>query len=137
MTMSTKLEEIQNNLMLIEVKITAAAEEKGQISSKLETLKNKRTKIKQEENKAQQELKQQKELDFSFERELGTNHPFVCDHAIVRYLERKKKMDIDAIKAEILTEQNISAIRAGATKIKTDGVVLIIKNGVVITVLPK
>jgi len=135
--MSTKLEEIQKDLMLIEVQIIAATQEKGEVSSKLEKLKNKRTKLKQQENKAQQELKQQNQLDFSFERELSTKHPFVCDHAILRYLERKKKMDIDAIRAEILTEQNISAIKAGATKIKTDGIILVIKNGGVITVLPK
>ncbi len=57
----------------------------------------------------------------------------VSDHAIIRYLERKFNLDIEAIREEILTPERLSAIKAGATKIKTDGIDFIIRDNVVVT----
>jgi hypothetical protein len=42
----------------------------------------------------------------------------VSDHAIVRYLERHYKMDIQAIRDEILTPTTKAAIAAGSHKFK-------------------
>lgn len=57
----------------------------------------------------------------------------VSDHAILRYLERKFNIDIDSIRDEILTPDRKSAIRAGATKIKTEYVDFIVKNNTIVT----
>lgn len=62
----------------------------------------------------------------------------VTDHAIVRYLERAYGMDIEAIKAEIATP--IVQIAEGfgcGTVIGKHGARVVIRDGVVTTVLPK
>lgn len=62
----------------------------------------------------------------------------VTDHAIVRYLERVKGIDMDIIRAEIDTPTVEIAVEFGApTVIGRDGHRRIIRDGVVQTVLPK
>lgn len=63
--------------------------------------------------------------------------PEVSDHAIVRYLERVKGLDIKAIKEEIAPQHVRNQIRAlGSGYYPVDGKFKIrVKNGVVITVL--
>ena len=48
----------------------------------------------------------------------------VSDHAIIRYLERYYKLDIEKIKQEILTSEHKSAIKSGAKRIKVNGIEL-------------
>ena len=57
----------------------------------------------------------------------------ISDHAILRYIERKFKLNIDDIRNEILTPERYSAIKAGATKIKTEYVDFIIKDNTIVT----
>ncbi len=59
--------------------------------------------------------------------------PVVSDHAILRYLERKFKFDVNGIRNEILTDERKGAIKAGAIKIKVDGIDFVVKNGVIVT----
>lgn len=59
--------------------------------------------------------------------------PFVSDHAVLRYLERKKGMNIKKIRNEILTPDVESAIRAGALSITIDGMKFAIINKVITT----
>lgn len=45
--------------------------------------------------------------------------PTVSDHALLRYLERKYDFDSAAVRREILTPEVLSAIKAGASGIKS------------------
>lgn len=62
----------------------------------------------------------------------------VTDHAIVRYLERVKGIDMDIVRADILSPAINVAIEFGApTVIGRDGHRRVIVGGVVQTVLSK
>lgn len=64
--------------------------------------------------------------------------PQVSDHAVVRWLERRLGLDMDVVRAEILTEDRAAAIRAGARRIKLRAIGLELRindTGVVTTVL--
>ncbi|WP_333896253.1 hypothetical protein [Brevundimonas aurantiaca] len=43
--------------------------------------------------------------------------PYVSDHALVRWMERYLEMDLEAIRASILTADRRDAIKAGASAI--------------------
>ncbi|WP_297772724.1 hypothetical protein [uncultured Roseovarius sp.] len=60
-------------------------------------------------------------------------HP-VTDHAVIRYLERVKGVDIEALRREIGRVAD-AGIEAGATGVISGGFVYRIETGVVITVL--
>ncbi len=59
----------------------------------------------------------------------------VSDHAVLRFLERVKGVDIEAIRNEILTPERKDLMRSGCTAIKCDGYMLMINNYTVITVI--
>lgn len=61
--------------------------------------------------------------------------PKVSDHALVRYLERHHKFDLDMFRNEILTADRIAAIQAGCTEIKANGLRFKVQDNVVVTVL--
>lgn len=62
--------------------------------------------------------------------------PCVSDHAIVRYIERVYGIDIEAIKAELLTEDAREQIKiVGSGKIPSGPFTLVVKRGTVVTVL--
>jgi hypothetical protein len=63
--------------------------------------------------------------------------PRVSDHALLRYLERVKGVDVEAIKAEIMTPETIAAIKAGASAVNVNGCRMPIKDGCIATVLAK
>ena len=58
----------------------------------------------------------------------------VSDHALIRYLERKFNMDIESIRAEILTPDRIATIKAGAKQIAANGIKFVVKDQTVTTV---
>lgn len=65
--------------------------------------------------------------------------PTVSDHAVLRWLERYLEIDIEAVRASILTPERVAAIRCGAVHIRcpAEGVILCIsQDGTVKTVLP-
>lgn len=65
--------------------------------------------------------------------------PRVTDHAVLRWLERYLDMDIDAVRASILTPERREAIECGATRIHcpVERVSLVInEQGAVVTVSP-
>ena len=75
-------------------------------------------------------------------REKETRNPAtttirVSDHAIVRYLERFKDVDIMSVRKEILTPEIVSAIRAGASTVHLNGAVFKVTNGVITTIMEK
>lgn len=63
--------------------------------------------------------------------------PKVSDHALLRYLERVYKLDIDSLRREILNENVKTAIRAGASAVFIAGCKAPVENGVIKTILPK
>jgi len=62
----------------------------------------------------------------------------ISDHAIVRWLERVKGVDISAIRAEMQTPALTMADEFGApVLIGKNGERLVIRNGIVVTVIAK
>lgn len=63
--------------------------------------------------------------------------PIVSDHALLRYLERVKGVDVESIKSEMLTPTVRMAINAGAQAVKLGcGAKIVIKGATIVTVLP-
>jgi len=65
--------------------------------------------------------------------------PTVTDHALVRYMERVMELDLDAIRAQILTPANvvkIKAIRNGRIPVGNWSD-LVVVEGRVLTVAPR
>jgi len=61
--------------------------------------------------------------------------PRLSDHALLRYIERVYNIDIEVIKAKIMTPTVIQAIKNGATAITVEGARFKIADNTVITVL--
>lgn len=59
----------------------------------------------------------------------------VSDHALIRYLERRYGFNFEEYRAEILTPERVSMIKAGAKSINVDGVKMKIQNNSVVTVI--
>jgi len=60
----------------------------------------------------------------------------VSEHAILRYLERVGKLDIESVQKQILTKEveNQIGILNGNGKISIDGYTIVIKNSVITTI---
>lgn len=54
--------------------------------------------------------------------------PIISDHCVIRYLERIKGMDIEAIRTELLTDELKRAIEVQVKTIVIDGVKFYISN---------
>ena len=65
------------------------------------------------------------------------DEPNVSDHAVLRYLERHYNMDIDAIRAEIMTPVVRQAIILGVNSVTTKGLRFSIKGSTVTTIFKK
>lgn len=61
----------------------------------------------------------------------------VTDHALVRWLERVKGVDVAALKSELLTDDLVAAARLGAKKYKSGDLIYALNGGKVITVMNK
>lgn len=57
----------------------------------------------------------------------------MTDHALLRYIERVYKVDVEKIRDDAVTDMVKAAIAAGANVINIDGVKFLIKNGVIVT----
>ena len=63
----------------------------------------------------------------------------VSDHAIVRYLERAHGLDMDNVRTEMLdpkTTMSMAFLNGAKGKINANGLVYVVENNAVITVLP-
>ncbi|MNU42707.1 hypothetical protein D3C71_314730 [compost metagenome] len=63
----------------------------------------------------------------------------VTDHALLRWIERHLQVDIEALRASILTPSVVEAIECGASAVhcREEGVTLIVaESGAIKTVLP-
>lgn len=61
--------------------------------------------------------------------------PTISDHALLRYIERVHGVDVDALKAELLTPSLTNAIKSGATGMKTPAGTFVIVGSTVTTFL--
>lgn len=59
--------------------------------------------------------------------------PRVSDHAVIRFLERKHGFTFEDVRAELLTDAVIAAMRAGAEGVKTPHGKLKLKGMTVVT----
>lgn len=89
-----------------------------------------RTKLNINKFKYEEELyKLQKELK-------DKNEVIITDHAILRFLERTKLIDLNKIKNEILNDNVKKTIEIlGSGKFSTNDVILVVKDKVIVTVL--
>ena len=68
-------------------------------------------------------------------KELTKTKPQLSEHAILRYLERKKGIDINEIKSKIMDDKVVKQIKTiGSGKIRVDDFILVVRNNVVVTV---
>jgi len=67
---------------------------------------------------------------------IKSSEPVVSEHALLRYLERKYNLDLEDIKREILTNDNVIMIKnMGNGKYPiSDGLKAVVKNNTVITI---
>ena len=68
-------------------------------------------------------------------RQAPKKPPKVSDHALLRYFERKYKIDFETIRSEMLTPTVRAAILAGTTVVKIDGLQYIVRDNTIITAL--
>lgn len=61
--------------------------------------------------------------------------PKISDHAMLRYVERVMGIDVDALRAEIMSDSVKAALRSGASGVTVNGVKMVAKDGVIVTVL--
>ena len=59
--------------------------------------------------------------------------PVVSNHAILRFLERVYGVDVESVRKRILTPTVAAAVKAGARRIKVEGMTFVIENGVIVT----
>ncbi|VVB44502.1 protein of unknown function [Beijerinckiaceae bacterium RH AL1] len=60
----------------------------------------------------------------------------VSDHAVVRYLERVLRVDVDALRCEVLGLVE-GGLERGAASVRRDGRSYVVDGGRIVTVLPK
>ncbi len=61
----------------------------------------------------------------------------ITDHALLRFIERVKGIDIEACRAEMQSPALDAAVKAGASYVRRgDGTRLVIRGSSVVTVLP-
>lgn len=63
--------------------------------------------------------------------------PTITDHALLRYMERVHGIDVAALKAELMTDALVGAIKAGATAMQTTEGTFVINGASVTTFLSK
>lgn len=61
--------------------------------------------------------------------------PRMSDHALLRYIERILEIDVEALRQEVMSDSVKSALRMGASGVTVNGVKMVAKDGVIVTVL--
>lgn len=82
-------------------------------------------------NKSKQIIK---DLETKIKKELNSS-VVISEHAILRYLERVKGIDLEEIKQELLDEKTYNMIDfAKSCRVKKSGYDIIAKNNVIVTI---
>lgn len=61
--------------------------------------------------------------------------PTISDHALLRYIERVCGVNVEDLKAELLTDAVVLAIKSGASAVKSPVGTMVIKGSTVVTFL--
>lgn len=61
--------------------------------------------------------------------------PRLSDHALLRYLERVKGVDVEAARREIMTPSIIAAVKALATSVIVNGARFLVREGTIVTIM--
>lgn len=128
----------QTNRTEIESNIKRLEDQINQINRKIEIEKDDfQKRIKALENRRMIHRDQLKRYNNELDRRksMETLIPSVSDHALLRYLERVYGFDVEKIRKEILTPNVVTALKAGASTVKQDGINLVLKGNSVVTVL--
>jgi hypothetical protein len=73
------------------------------------------------------------EAEISARRKKPEVEPGVTDHALLRYMERVMGFDVEGLRQKIMTPQLASAIKSGVARYHADGVEMVIRDHVVVT----
>jgi len=61
--------------------------------------------------------------------------PRLSDHALLRYLERIKGVDVEGARREIMTPGIVAAVKAMATSVIVNGARFLVKEGAIVTIM--
>lgn len=74
-------------------------------------------------------------IEFEITKLQSQGEPVVSEHALLRYIERRLGLNLNDVRAEILHGRTEQIRKFKTCKIKTDGMTLVVKNQVVVTVI--
>lgn len=74
-------------------------------------------------------------IEFEITKLQSLAEPVVSEHALLRYIERRLGLNLNDVRAEILHGRTEQIRKFKTCKIKTDGMTLVVKNQVVVTVI--
>lgn len=61
--------------------------------------------------------------------------PRLSDHALLRYLERVKGIDVEGARREIMTPGIVAAVKALATSVLVNGAKFLVRDGTIVTIM--
>lgn len=71
-------------------------------------------------------------------RKDGTKfQPSLSDHALLRYIERFCGFDVEALRARLMTDGLVTALRAGAAKYTENQVTYLLRDNTVVTIVDR
>jgi hypothetical protein len=117
--LSKTVNELDAMLIILELR-------RERIDQSVASLKTERQQVADELNKVRQALTKKKQVP---------DVPTVSAHTLLRYIERVLDIDVELLNNQIISPGNRAAIESGATKITVDGVSIVIRDNVVVTVL--
>lgn len=117
----------------LEASVVRLELQKHRIEGALTDLKAERLQVLDALNRAKQALAAHLR-DAERQKPKQSTAPGVSAHALLRYIERILDVDVDLLRQTILSPENRAAIEAGATRIKANGITLVVKDKVVVTV---
>ena len=109
------------------------------IENKIKNLKDEIEAIKSDVGTKQKELSSKTKIYQSLKQKIAsvsTGKPMISDHAIVRYLERVKGVNMTELENEILNENTIGLVKKfeGVGTFPCNGFRIVVKNNVVVTI---
>lgn len=112
---------------------------KEDLTKKIQTLEQEIEAMKTDVGTKQKELSTKTKIVQSLKQKMATvnaGKPIITDHAVVRYLERVKGMNIAEVEKEILSEATIELVKKfeGVGTFPCDGFRIVVKNNVVVTI---
>ncbi len=119
----------QKSIEDLEAELVRLDLRKTRIDQQITDLKADRILVTNELNRAQQELEKRRRKEAQ-----GKSEPTVSSHALLRYIERVLEINVKMLESHILSPTNRAAIAAGATKIKANGITLVVRDNVIVTV---